>query len=61
MDYVRCWNNEDVKLYFTTESREKNKKVIFEKTHLPIQKIRVDFSKNLPAEKNFVNEEELKV
>jgi hypothetical protein len=59
LQYAKCWNEKNVDLYFTTESREKNKEV-FEKTHLPIQKIRVDFSKDLPVNKDFINEGEFK-
>jgi hypothetical protein len=59
MTYSRCWGSKDVKLYFTTESREKQRE-IFEKTHLPIQKIAVHFSKDLPYDKKFITEDELK-
>lgn len=59
MAYNKCWDEKDVDLCFTTESRDKNREV-FEKTHLPIRKIRVDFSKDLPTEKDFITEEELK-
>jgi len=59
LKYSRCWNDEGVKLYFTTESREKQKEV-FERTHLPIQKIGVSFSKDIPIGKKFITEEELK-
>jgi hypothetical protein len=59
MQYKKCWSENDVKLYFTTESREKNKEA-FERTHLPIKKVYVDFSRDLPQGTTFITEEELK-
>lgn len=43
MTYQKCWSNKQVEKYFTTESRQKDKETFF-KTHLPIEKIRVDTS-----------------
>lgn len=43
MKYQKCWSNKHVDKYFTTESRQKDKETFF-KTHLPIEKIRVDTS-----------------
>jgi hypothetical protein len=41
MNYDKCWNSSQVKKYFTTESRQKDRET-FRKTHLPIEKIKVD-------------------
>jgi hypothetical protein len=57
MIYSKCWKKEDVESYFTTESRDKNRG-IFERTHLPIEKILVDFSKDV--QKEFITENDLR-
>ncbi|MCW4005298.1 MAG: hypothetical protein NWF04_01670 [Candidatus Bathyarchaeota archaeon] len=59
MKYTKCWAEDAVNLYFTTESREKEKEV-FLKTHIPIDKIKVAFSKDLPGDQNFITEGQLK-
>lgn len=43
MTYQKCWSNKQVDKYFTTESRQKDKETFF-KTHLPIEKIKIDTS-----------------
>lgn len=55
-DYHKCWQSEVVKKYFTTESREKDEQA-FSKTHVPIDKVRVEFCKDLPTAQ-FVSEQE---
>lgn len=59
MKYSKCWSEDAVNLYFTTESREKEKDV-FTRTHMAIDKIRVDFAKDLPSDQSFINEQQLK-
>ncbi|MBC7474760.1 MAG: hypothetical protein H7263_10755, partial [Candidatus Sericytochromatia bacterium] len=39
------WNKNDVHEYFTVESRQKSRDT-FLKTHLPIDKIKVDFCRD---------------
>ena len=58
MQYKRCWSEADVKLYFTTESREKERDV-FDETHIPIDKIFVEFSREHPEGKGFITEKDL--
>jgi hypothetical protein len=59
LKYVKCWDENNVNLFFTTESREKERSV-FEKTHLSIEKISVEFSHDVPSDKKFITEQELR-
>ncbi|MDG6998754.1 MAG: hypothetical protein JRN15_06540 [Nitrososphaerota archaeon] len=59
MKYDKCWTKAEVESYFTTESREKDKQR-FERTHVKIDKVKVEISKSLPESKKFVSEEEVK-
>jgi hypothetical protein len=67
--YEKCWSNESVATYFTSESRQKAERKVFERTHLPINKIKVEFcqvefpqNKQNPQsnQREFITEEELK-
>lgn len=54
-DY-RCWKTDAVDKYIKTESRQKSRE-IFERTHLPIDRIKADFCKPLPDE-DYISEEQ---
>lgn len=58
MQYKKCWSEADVKRYFTAESREKEREV-FDETHIPIDKIFVEFSRKHPEGKEFITQKEL--